>query len=150
MFVSEPYPVIDGKSYDDGTGTISDYWNNTSKLTRNDDGTTSFVASSYNLCNFKVNASTTIAFEDGIAVEFDVIEYTNAPKIDANDGNQNPIEINRTGHWKVVLTDNKMYAYVNGEALTNRAFNTSVSTFNIGFRSSNQETTLKFDNFVLY
>lgn len=147
---SKPFGLLDCIRYDAGTGTLSDYWTNTSLLTRNDDGTTTLTASNYAKSNFKVSGSPTIVFTDGMTVEFDIIEVEGSPNINGNDGSDRLISLNTTGHYKIVFKDNLMSVSVNGGTPTTTAFNTSVSTFNVGFRSPQGSCSLKFDNFLMY
>ena len=148
--LQESFVLLDTKSYDDGTKTVSDYWNNTSLLTRNDDSTTTFEASNWAMSSFKVNNTTTIPFTNGITVEFDVIEITGSPRINGNDGSHHGIVLSETGHYKVIFKDNLMSCSVDGGTPTDIAFDTTVSSFSVGFRSGSTVASVKFDNFLLY
>lgn len=150
ILVSETYGVLDAKSYDDGTATLSDYWTNTNALTRNSDNTTTFSASNFSSSNFKVANNSNISFTNGTVVEFDLLEIEGSPRINGYDGANKGVILAETGHYKVVFKDNTMTVTVDGTVVDSIAFDTTVSTFNVGFRTGSAVATIKFDNFLLY
>lgn len=149
-FTSRAFHVVDAKSYDDGTKTLSDYWNNTSALTRNSDETTTFSTSNWSTSNFKVDNNVNLVLGDGLTVEFDVLSIEGSPRINGYDGGHKGVILTQTGHYKAVFEPGTMTVYVNGEIVNTIEFATAATTVNIGFRSGSSSSTVKFDNFALY